>query len=54
MPTTKPKEKRLIYFPLRLRREEDERRNPEKYIIKDIKNDLEKKVIINTNAGFFD
>jgi hypothetical protein len=50
----KVKQKRLIYFPLRIRREEDEKRNPEKYVIRDIKNDIEKKVIVNSNAGFFD
>lgn len=53
-PKDDSKQKRLVYFPLRIRREEDEKRNPEKYIIRDIKKDLEKNLIINSNAGFFD
>jgi len=53
-PKDDSKQKRLVYFPLRIRREEDEKRNPEKYVIRDIKNDLEKKVIRNSNAGFVD
>jgi hypothetical protein len=54
MVAEKKKPKRLVYFPLRLKREADEERHPEKYVIKQITEDMKNKKIVNVNGDFFD
>jgi hypothetical protein len=52
MVADKKKPKRLVYFPLRLKREADEERHPEKYVLKQIAEDVKNKKQPNVNGDF--
>ena len=46
------KRKYIVYFPQRLKREADEERNPEKYVLKQIAEDGKNKKQPNVNGDF--
>lgn len=46
------KRKYIVYFPQRLKREADEERNPEKYVLKQIAEDVKNKKQPNVNGDF--